>query len=97
MENLLQDHPDVKEVFCQNDEMALGESEAIKASGKDETIVGFYGNEDAIKAVEEGNLSAIVVQKPKEMGKLAIETAIEYLKGEKVEGTVDSPLELIKK
>ena len=31
------------------------------------------------------------------MGKLAIETAIEYLKGEKVEGTVDSPLELIKK
>ena len=97
MENLLQAHPDVKAVFCQNDEMALGASEAIKASGKDVTIVGFDGNEDAIKAVEEGNLSATVAQKPKEMGRLAIETAIKYLKGEKVEETVDSPLELIKK
>lgn len=97
MENLLQAQPDVKAVFCQNDEMALGASEAIKASGKDVTIVGFDGNEDAIKAVEEGNLSATVAQKPKEMGRLAIETAIKYLKGEKVEETVDSPLELIKK
>ena len=97
MENLLQAHPDVKAVFCQNDEMALGASEAIKASGKDVTIVGFDGNYDALKAVEEGSLSATVAQKPQEMGKLAIETALKYLKGEQVEEQVDSPLELIKK
>lgn len=97
MENLLQAHPDVKAVFCQNDEMALGASEAVKASGKDVTIVGFDGNDDAIKAVEEGMLSATVAQKPQEMGKLAIETALKYLKGEQVEEQVDSPLELIKK
>lgn len=97
MENLLQAHPDVKAVFCQNDEMALGASEAIKASGKDVTIVGFDGNDDALKAVEEGSLSATVAQKPQEMGKLAIETALKYLKGEQVEEQVDSPLELIKK
>lgn len=97
MENLLQAHPDVKAVFCQNDEMALGASEAVKASGKDVTIVGFDGNDDAIKAVEEGSLSATVAQKPQEMGKLAIETALKYLKGEQVEEQVDSPLELIKK
>lgn len=97
MENLLQAHPDVKAVFCQNDEMALGASEAVKASGKDVTIVGFDGNDDAIKAVEEGMISATVAQKPQEMGKLAIETALKYLKGEQVEEQVDSPLELIKK
>ena len=97
MENLLQAHPDVKAVFCQNDELALGASEAIKASGKDVTIVGFDGNYDALKAVEEGSLSATVAQKPQEMGKLAIETALKYLKGEQVEEQVDSPLELIKK
>lgn len=97
MENLLQAHPDVKAVFCQNDEMALGASEAVKASGKDVTIVGFDGNDDALKAVEEGMLSATVAQKPQEMGKLAIETALKYLKGEQVEEQVDSPLELIKK
>ena len=96
MENLLQAHPDVKAVFCQNDEMALGASEAIKTSGKDIVIVGFDGNDDAISAVEDGSLSATVAQQPKEMGKLAIETAINYLKGESVEDQVDSPLELIK-
>lgn len=96
MENLLQAHPDVKAVFCQNDEMALGASEAIKTSGKDIVVVGFDGNEDAISAVEDGSLSATVAQKPKEMGKLAIETAIKYLKGETVEEQVDSPLELVK-
>jgi len=96
MENLLQAHPDVKAVFCQNDEMALGASEAIKTSGKDIVVVGFDGNDDAISAVEDGSISATVAQKPKEMGKLAIETAIKYLKGEQVEEQVDSPLELVK-
>ena len=72
MENLLQAHPDVKAVFCQNDEMALGASEAIKTSGKDIVVVGFDGNEDAISAVEDGSLSATVAQKPKEMGKLIL-------------------------
>ncbi|MDU3199222.1 MAG: D-ribose ABC transporter substrate-binding protein [Anaerococcus hydrogenalis] len=70
MENLLQAQPDVKAVFCQNDEMALGASEAIKASGKDIVLVGFDGNEDAINAVKEGTMTATVAQKPKEMGKI---------------------------
>ncbi|MFO3665533.1 D-ribose ABC transporter substrate-binding protein [Anaerococcus sp. ENR0831] len=96
MENLLQAHPDVKAVFCQNDEMALGASEAIKTSGKDIVIVGFDGNDDAINAVKDGTLSATVAQQPKEMGKLAIQTAIKHLKGETIEEEVDSPLELIK-
>lgn len=96
MENLLQAKPDVKAVFCQNDEMALGASEAIKASGKDIVLVGFDGNEDAINAVKEGSMTATVAQKPKEMGKIALETAVKYLKGEKVEEKVDSPLELVK-
>lgn len=96
MENLLQAHADVKAVFCQNDEMALGASEAIKASGKDIVVVGFDGNDDAISAVEDGSMSATVAQKPKEMGKLAIETAIKYLKGETVDEQIDSPLELVK-
>ena len=96
MENLLQAHPDVKAVFCQNDEMALGASEAIKTSGKDIVVVGFDGNDDAINAVEDGSISATVAQQPKEMGKLAIETAIKYLKGEQVDDQVDSPLELVK-
>lgn len=96
MENLLQAQPDVKAVFCQNDEMALGASEAIKASGKDIVIVGFDGNDDAVEAVKNGDLAATVAQQPKEMGKLAMENAINHLKGETIEEKIDSPLELVK-
>ncbi|MBP2015326.1 D-ribose ABC transporter substrate-binding protein [Anaerococcus degeneri] len=96
MENLLQAQPDVKAVFCQNDEMALGASEAIKASGKDIVIVGFDGNDDAVEAVKNGDLAATVAQQPKEMGKLAMENAINHLKGETIEEHIDSPLELVK-
>lgn len=96
MENLLQAHPDVKAVFCQNDEMALGASEAIKASGKDIVVVGFDGNDDAVEAVGNGDLAATVAQQPKEMGKLAMENAINHLNGETIEAQIDSPLELVK-
>lgn len=96
MENLLQAHPDVKAVFCQNDEMALGAIEAIKASGKDIVVVGFDGNDDAVEAVKNGELAATVAQQPKEMGKLAMENAINHLKGETIEAQIDSPLELVK-
>lgn len=95
MENLYQAHPDVQAVFCQNDEMALGAAEALANS--DVLIVGFDGTEDAIKAVENGQLAATIAQKPKEMGKIAMQNAVKYLKGEKIESKIASPLELIKK
>ncbi|MGF3214197.1 ribose ABC transporter substrate-binding protein RbsB [Facklamia sp. P12945] len=97
MENLLQAHPDVQAVFAQNDEMALGAIEAIKAAGLEEEIlvIGFDGNDDGLEAVKEGELAATIAQQPKEMGHLAVEAAINHLKGEKVEESIASPLELV--
>ncbi|MDO4594634.1 MAG: substrate-binding domain-containing protein [Tissierellia bacterium] len=96
MENMIQANPDIKAVFSQNDEMALGASEAL-SSKDDILIVGFDGTEDALKAVEDGTMSATVAQKPHEMGKIAMQTAVKYLNGEKVEENISSPLELITK
>ncbi|MDO4662508.1 MAG: D-ribose ABC transporter substrate-binding protein [Tissierellia bacterium] len=94
MENMIQANPDIQAVFSQNDEMALGAIEAL-SSNSDILVVGFDGTEDAIKAVKDGKLAATVAQKPEEMGKLAVKTAIKYLNGEKVEENISSPLELI--
>lgn len=55
MENVLQGNPGIKAVFAHNDEMALGAIQAINSSGKDVLVVGFDGNDDAIKAVKEGS------------------------------------------
>lgn len=98
MENMLQAHPDIEAVFAQNDEMALGAIEAIEAAGKlgDILVVGFDGNDDALKSIEDGKLSATIAQQPYEMGKLAIEAVEKYFSGEEVEDNIASPLELIK-
>lgn len=97
MENMLQANPDIKAVFAQNDEMALGAIEAIQAAGLtgEIQVVGFDGTEDGIKAVEAGTLSATVAQKPEEMGKLAMQAAIDYFAGETLEEYIASPLELV--
>lgn len=96
MENILQANPDIKGVFAHNDEMALGALEAIEASGKDITVVGFDATDDAVKAVEEGRLAGTIAQKPEMIGEKALETAVQSLKGEKVEASIPVELELVK-
>lgn len=98
MENILQASPDIQAVFAQNDEMALGAIEAIESAGLSDAIqvVGFDGTEDGIEAVEAGRLSATVAQQPEEMGRLAMQAAIDYFSGETLDEYIASPLELIK-
>lgn len=97
MENILQSNPDIKGVFAHNDEMALGALEAIEASGKEIVVIGFDATDDAVASVEEGRLAGTVAQKPDLIGMSAIETAIAFLKDEKVEASIPVELELIKK
>ncbi len=73
----------------------LGALEAISASGKDIIVIGFDATDDAV-TVEAGKLAATVAQKPDEIGKKAVETAVKYLNGETVEAFIPVDLELIK-
>ncbi|MCP1144403.1 ribose ABC transporter substrate-binding protein RbsB [Lysinibacillus endophyticus] len=97
MENMLQANPGIEAVFAQNDEMALGALEAIKAANKKIVVIGFDATDDALAKIEAGEMAASVAQKPEEIGKAAIETAVKYLNGETVEEFVPVDLELVKK
>ncbi|MGK0699313.1 ribose ABC transporter substrate-binding protein RbsB [Priestia flexa] len=97
MENVLQGNPDIQAVFAHNDEMALGAIEAITSSGKDIAVIGFDGNEDALKAVESGALTATVAQQPELIGELAVIAAKDVLQGKKVEEKISAPLKLVTK
>ena len=98
MENILQANPEINAVFAHNDEMALGALEAIKAAKRSGVmVVGFDATADAVKAVNDGTLAATVAQKPKDMGKIAIETAKKVMAKESVPATIPVGLELIKK
>ncbi|WP_199624617.1 ribose ABC transporter substrate-binding protein RbsB [Paenibacillus alkalitolerans] len=98
MENILQSNSDIQAVFAHNDEMALGALQAIEAAGKKGIIVvGFDATADAVAAVENGAMAATIAQKPEEIGKIAVETAVKVSAGEKVESNIPVELELVTK
>ncbi|WP_214269360.1 D-ribose ABC transporter substrate-binding protein [Staphylococcus pseudoxylosus] len=91
-QNIIQAHPDIKAIFAQNDEMALGAVEAV--GNKDIKVIGFDGNEDAIKSVENNKLYATVAQQPHLMGEESIKTVMNLFDGKKVEQKNKIPLEM---
>jgi len=97
MEDFIQAHPDLNVVFCENDEMALGALEAVKAAGLQDKIivVGFDAIPDALCSIKNGELAATVAQKPYEIGKMGVDAALKVLKGEKLPETIYVPVELV--
>jgi ribose transport system substrate-binding protein len=96
-QNMLQAHPDIDTVFAASDLMALGAIEAIAAAGRTGKIrvVGFDALDDAKKAIAAGTMEASVAQFPYEMGKVAVESAVKVMKGEKLPADINVKLELV--
>lgn len=95
--NLLQAHPDVNGIFAENDEMALGAIKALGSkAGSSVKVVGFDGEADGIKAIEDGTLAATVAQQPAKLGALAVDQAVAAIKG-KAKKTVQVPVVTVTK
>lgn len=98
MQNILQKNKDIKGVFAQNDEMALGAVKALDAANiKGVAVIGFDAIADALSAIKQGKMKATVAQKPDLIGSMAVDTAIKYLSGQSVDKYVPVALELINK
>jgi ribose transport system substrate-binding protein len=99
MQNILTANPDITGVFAQNDEMALGAVQAIKARGMTDkvAIVGIDGSADAITAIKAGEMYATVAQQPEVMGQLGVASAVEILNGATPPNQIDVPLKMVTK
>lgn len=84
-------NPDLNLVFSLNDEMAFGAIEAIRASGKDITLIGYNGVPEAFKNIYEGNMAATVAQYPEMMATTYIDVSLSMLRN----GTTPDPQYLI--
>lgn len=98
-QNMLQAHRDIDAVFACSDLMALGAVEAIAAAGRAGRIrvVGFDALDDARKAIEAGRMDGSVAQSPRDMGRLAVESAARLLRGEPVPAEQKVPIALVTK
>lgn len=94
---ILKKRQEIDGVFAHNDQMILGAIEAAKDAGRDKDMVfvGFDGTQDAIEAIDRGDLEATVAQKPEEIGRLGVETAIKHIRGETVPKSIKVGLALI--
>lgn len=95
-ENVLQSSPEIKGIFAQNDEMALGAVRALgNRAGTDVKIVGFDAVEDALKAIQDGKMNATVAQQPDRIGSLGVENAMKVIEGESVDENIPVPVKLV--
>lgn len=98
MQNLLTANPNVQAVFAENDEMALGAVRAIRSAGLDNIlVVGFDGTEDAIKAVDRGQMAATIAQQPDLIGVKGVEAAQMIIEGGTPAANIPVDLKVITK
>lgn len=95
MENIIQGNDDIQVVFAHNDEMALGAAKAIGTSNINAMVIGFDGNDDALDAVEKGEMIATVAQQPDLIGALGVELASKIYNGESVDKEIAADLKII--
>ena len=92
--NLLQSNPDVVGVFAENDEMALGAVQALGSrAGSEVFVVGFDGTDDGLQAIQDGSMTATVAQQPGELGRVAVEQALQAVDG--AELSADEAVEVV--
>jgi len=85
-------------VISNNDEMAIGAIQALKAAGADmKTMIigGVDGTQDALAAMKAGDLDATVFQNAAGQGKGAVDAALKIARGEKVDQKIYIPFELV--
>jgi ribose transport system substrate-binding protein len=95
MEEILQNHPDLKGVIAVNDTIAIHVLETLKEYDLNIPVIGADGIIDMLELIEEGMLPGTVVQNPYDMGYLSVVTALKVTDGEMVEKHVDSGVDLI--
>ena len=97
--NIMQKNPDIVGFYCNNDGMALGVVEAVKAAGKAKQIavIGTDGISDAYKSIAAGELTATVDSFPVLTGEVALEVALRLQAGQKLPRVVATPQALVTK
>jgi ABC-type sugar transport system substrate-binding protein len=97
--NILRAHPNLKGFFSANDDMGLGIARAIADAGKTGkvSVISVDGIKDALQAVVDGGVTAVVAQYPYAIGLMGVEACQAAAAGKTLPTNVKAPVELITK
>lgn len=95
--DMLTRHPEITTLIGTNEYAAVGAAQALEEMGLDGKIkmVGFDNSVKETQYLEAGVFDGIVIQKPFNMGYLAVEQAVKAVKGYQIEYYLDSGCKLI--
>ncbi|MDK4724230.1 substrate-binding domain-containing protein [Rhizobium sp. CNPSo 3968] len=85
-------------VIANNDEMALGAIRAMKRNGismKNVVVAGIDATDDALAAMQAGDLAVTVLQSASGQGAAAVDVAVKLASGQKVSRENNVPFELV--
>jgi ribose transport system substrate-binding protein len=85
----------VQAIVAQADEMALPAAEVAQDQGWKIPVYGFNGTRDAFEAITAGRLEATVLQNAAEQGRLAVQAAVDHLRGKSLPAEIHTPLPLV--
>ena len=91
----IQQYPDMKAIFCNNDTMALGVVEAVEEAEAEILVVGVDGIGEAYDSIRAGKLDATIDSFPLYMAQVATECTLRVLAGQEMPRVVATPQALI--
>jgi ABC-type sugar transport system substrate-binding protein len=98
-QTVLRSNPNLGGFFVANDDMALGVARAIATAGKTGKVkvISVDGIKDALQAVQNGQLDAVVAQYPYVIGAMGVEACKAADAGKTLPANVAAPVELVTK
>ncbi len=89
----LKQYPDLKAIYANNDTMAMGALEAVKAADKLGScyVLGTDGTSEAFTSIAAGELSATISSFPYYMSQIATEMLLRQLEGQDVPKVIYTP------
>ena len=85
---ILNEQPDITAIMCGNDQMAVAAKTALNLAGNDQTVVySIDGSPDIKKELKkaDGQIAGTVAQSPVNIGKKAVDIALDILEGKDFE------------
>lgn len=89
---MIQAHPNIKGFFGANEGSAVGVINAVTELKKEGqiTVIGFDSGKAQIDAIKSGVMAGAITQNPVGIGYETVKAAVEAIRGEKVESTIDT-------
>jgi ribose transport system substrate-binding protein len=82
-QDVLLAHPDLAAVFATNVVTGAGVGQGLKVKKADVKIVSYDAGPEQVKGLKNGDMQAIISQKPLEEARVALQMAYDYLNGKK--------------